>query len=97
MLLQLVKQASRSASEVVSFASGDADADDAGRAETLVSQLEAAAAGGGEAGPSADAVGAALRSGFWRLRLVSDAQTAAGGLTGYGLAPFCRVLGSFQV
>jgi len=71
-----------------------ADDDEQGsQAEKLVASLEEA---GASALPDDEALGAALRSGFWRLALVSQQQLAAGGLTGYGLAPFCSVRGSYQ-
>ena len=46
--------------------------------------------------PSENELAFALKSGFWRLVLCSEMETAAGGLTGYGLAPYCSVLASFQ-
>lgn len=92
VLLQLVRDASASPPKLLCFADDD---EQAARAETLVTGLEeAAAAAGGPAG--GDALGGVLRSGFWRLALVSDAATARGGLSGYGLAPFCSVMASFQ-
>lgn len=66
------------------------DGASAARAAELVRSLEEA-----EAGSPAPALAEAL-GGFWRLVLVSDAQTAAAGLTGFGTDPFCSVIASFQ-
>ena len=86
-LLQLIREASEGPG-VLFF---DEDNELAPRAEALVGNLEAVAA------PLDDAaLGAALRRGFWRLLVVSERKEAKGGLTGYGLAPFCSVLGSYQ-
>lgn len=93
VLMQLVREASDGSQGIVCLAE---DEEQAGRAETLVGNLEAAAATAGAARPDAEALGNALRSGFWRLILVSEPVLARGGLTGYGLAPFCSVRGSFQ-
>ena len=75
-----------------------------GKAAALVDALEdaaskAASSGGGSGSlvPSGtEELRVALNSGFWRLVLCSDAATSAAGLTGYGTAPYCTVLASFQ-
>ena len=92
VLLQLVREASGDSPKLLCFAD---DEDAAARAETIVEGLESAAASGGLL-PSSEALGSSLRSGFWRLLLVSEASIARGGLTSYGLAPYCSVLASFQ-
>lgn len=78
-----------------SAAEDEEDASEAESAEKIVLGLETAETGGTTV-PSSEALGTALRSGFWRLILVSDEATARGGMTGYGFAPFCTVRGSFQ-
>ena len=91
--MQLVREASSSTPSLMCFSDTEED-EAASRADTLVRSLEKAA---GDAGrPGEEQVGETLRSGFWRLTLVSEPATAKGGLTGYGDAPFCSVLGSFQ-
>ena len=66
------------------------DEEQSERAGVLIKQME-------EVGmPSENELAFALKSGFWRLVLCSEMETAAGGLTGYGLAPYCSVLASFQ-
>lgn len=68
----------------------------AGRAASLLSSLEEAAVAGSLV-PSTEAeVSAALSSGFWKLILATDGGIAEAGLTGYGTAPYCTVVASFQ-
>lgn len=62
------------------------------QANNFVASLEAA-----DLQPaSPEALGEALNSGFWKLVLTSSERTAKEGLTGYGSAPFCTVLASYQ-
>ena len=98
VLFNFVKEQTTNTPGILCFA-GEYDDENAQRsaerAEKLVASLEESAATGG-AMPTDEVLGTALRSGFWRLLLVSDPTIARGGVTGYGLGPMCRVLGSYQ-
>ena len=69
------------------------------RVDNVVASLEEAGRGcDGGAPTSVSALESSLAGGyFWRLLLTSEPAVAAGGLTGFGLAPYCSMLASFQL
>ena len=93
VLIQLARDGSASMQGLLSTkAEGIADGV-AERCASLVKQLETSGMA-----PKPDALQASLTDGaFWRLMLTSDGKLAKAGLTGYGLAPYCAVLASFQL
>jgi len=73
-----------------------AEEDLADRLESVVASLEADGGPRGQLSSASDLDAALAGGSFWRLIVTSDATVASGGLTGFGLAPYCSVLASFQ-